>query len=424
MYIFKDVLLDEEVRPIHQSGLPDHTTVLSLIIHTEKTDYYPDKIIELDTVSDYVENISDKLITSLLMGGGDFNQLIYPYRDNLQISTRINYNGKIVETRYKAILLNRQNDTIGAKHSNMDILEIKFQLVNLVYSVTRLKTVNGVINNTLDKILRHYLDKELSSINIDGRVVNPIIDIVPINNDRVYSNVIIKDNIKLIDLPLYFQQKYGIYNGGLGTYIYKDINGKDVISVYPVYNSLIQDDKRMKLIIYLPDADEASLINKTAIIRNNELQVIVTKNFKYSDIGDSKLFDQGAGFKTVNSNQVIDRVYEKKDGVITSTKDAMVDTQSIKNTADGLPMASHNGITDNLYAVRTKFIYNNSKKLQCQWNYSRPDYLYPGMPVEVVHYKDGIIRETGVLMSAGSNINNNSKVSTTLLNVIINGKVE
>ena len=38
--------------------------------------------------------------------------------------------------------------------------------------------------------------------------------------------------------------------------------------------------------------------------------------------------------------------------------------------------------------------------------------------------KDGIIRETGVLMSAGSNINNNSKVSTTLLNVIINGKVE
>ena len=96
MYIFKDVLLDEEVRPIHQSGLPDHTTVLSLIIHTEKTDYYPDKIIELDTVSDYVENISDKLITSLLMGGGDFNQLIYPYRDNLQISTRINYNGKIV----------------------------------------------------------------------------------------------------------------------------------------------------------------------------------------------------------------------------------------------------------------------------------------------------------------------------------------
>ena len=197
-----------------------------------------------------------------------------------------------------------------------------------------------------------------------------------------------------------------------------------MISVYPVYNSLIQDDKRMKLIIYLPDADEASLINKTAIIRNNELQVIVTKNFKYSDIGDSKLFDQGAGFKTVNSNQVIDRVYEKKDGVITSTKDAMVDTQSIKNTADGLPMASHNGITDNLYAVRTKFIYNNSKKLQCQWNYSRPDYLYPGMPVEVVHYKDGIIRETGVLMSAGSNINNNSKVSTTLLNVIINGKVE
>lgn len=423
-----NILLEEEVRPIYQSGLPNHVMNLSLIIHTEEKDYYPDKVIEMDVISDYNANLSDQIIVSLFMGGADFKQLLYTERDNIQITTLVNFNGKVLETRYKAFLLNRQTDTIASKNSNMDMLEIRFQLINMLYGVLRLKTINGIpTNSSLDSVIRHFMDKELANVNIDGRQVKPLVDLTKLNNTRVYDNIILKDRIKLLDLPMFLQKEYGLYSGGLGTYIYKDTNGQDIIAVYPIYNASLQDEKKMKMILYLPNSSDADadVLNKTAIIYNNELQIIATTNITYKDMGETKHYDEGASFKTINSNQVMDRVYTKSNGVVTADKTKMIDSQALKETKDTLTMPSFDGTTDNLYVVRSKYIFNNSKLLQTQWNYSRPDYLIPGMNVEVVHYTNGVInREEGILISSSSSYTNDNKICRTLLNVLINGKVE
>lgn len=428
---YNNPLLNEEINSIISNDLPQHTSSVEAIIHTEDADHYIKDVIGVDILSDYDAALTDDITLSCMMGTGDSHALIYPYRDNLQITIKLNFNGKIIEVRYKAFLISNTNNMLTPMNSSIDnveknkysIDEVKFKCVNMLYGLLRLKTVNGVMSNVrLDTIIRYYFNKELKNITIDGKPILPILDIDEINNDRLYSNIVIRDGISLLDLPTELQTEYGIYNGGIGTYIYNngDVN---IISIYPSFNSEIFDIDRLKLVVYIVDIPTVDMVEKTCVIVNNELRVLLTSNVSYESTGEDVLYNGGVSFKAVNANNVMDRVYDKQDGVVTSNANNVIDSQAIAKSKDGLSIPKHVGVTDNLYMVRSSFIRASSKILKAQWNYSRPDLLYPNMPVEVVHSNNNtIIREDGTLLSTYSNISNSQRVTSSLLNIIINRK--
>ncbi len=417
MLVFTNPLLEDEVSEIYSNSFPEHTTIVDMIIHTEDDDYYPSNVIGMDVTRDYAGKVTDNINISM-MGLGEYNTIIKANRDKLQITIYINYNGKIYEDRFKAIVLTDDDEF----KDKMSMLEITFQCVSLNYALVKNMTSSGVISNTkLDDIIRHHMLKQLDNLEIDSRKSKPLVDITDIHNTRLYNNVVINDKITILDIPSHLQAKYGVYNGGIGTYLYKNNKDDLVLSVYSLYNT-DSIPKLRKLIIYIPDNDNPSkVINKTVLLDNDELKIIVTGSVK--EIGrndDLADFDYGSGFATVNSNQVMDRVGTKVGSKVSTSSDRYIDSQKVSSRND-MPNIKVLDNNDNLYAVRTVNLLNKSMVKSMQWNFSRPDYLIPGMGVEIVqNYNGNIIREKGVLISNHSRYDNNYRNCITMLNVSIN----
>lgn len=426
--IFNNPLLEDEISDIFNNDFPDHTTLFAVIIHSEEEDYYPQDIFTMDIVRDYDSKLTDNIVISMLMTKDEFNRHIFNNRDDLQITLVIDYNGKIHKERMKALLVTNPDGRMLATRSeitgmNADehtMIDVEIQCISFLYSVLKDITSNGVMRgDTLDNVIRHYLSSEMEQVVINSQKVEPIIDLVDIHNSRAYNNIIINDNVTLLDIPTYLQKEYGLYNGGIGTYVYN--NGlKDVITIFPLYNSEVVSGER-RLITYVPDKPMAAdITNKTVVLDGDNLRVIVTSLSKRVDKGFMSDYTYGYGFKSVNSNQVLDRTMEKDGDVVSSDSTKSIDSIGVESKA-GLASAKKLPDTDNLYAVRSEFLRARSVMVSMQWNFSRPDLLIPGMGVDIVRTEEAeVIREKGTLISSYSKYDNTQRCVTTLLNVLVN----
>lgn len=426
--IFNSPLLEDEISGILNNDFPEHTTLFSLIIHSELEDFYPKNIFHMDIVRDYDGTLTDHNVVSLVMTKKEFNTHIFKHRDDLQVTVVIDYNGRIHKERMKALLISNPTDRMegdksdisGLDASEHTLVNVELQCISFLYSMLKNITVNGVLRDSkLDSVMRHYISSEMSKVTINGKKVLPTVDMVPIHNSRVYNNTIIPDSITLLDIPTFLHKQYGVYNGGMGTYVYN--NGvKDIVAIFPLYNSDVTAGVK-RLVVYVPDKPIAgNVINKTVLVDGDSIRIIVKTNSKRIDNGEVADFDKGSGFKTVNSNQVLDRTLTSSGGTVTSDSSKSIDSLAV-NTKAGLAAPKMLPSTDNLYAVRTSFLRGRSVTISMQWNFSRPDLLVPGMGVDIVRTENSkIIREKGTLISSYSKYDNEYKNCTTMLNIIVN----
>lgn len=427
MRLFKNPLLETEASSIYENDLPNHRTEVTAILHTEDKDYYPNNIFSLETLSDY-DKLTDNKILTVLLGKSEYRKIILSNRDKFQITVIVNYNGLKLTERYKAIMVSAPVDEMNSESgaglvggaTEGDLITIEIQCLSVLFSVLKHWTSSGVASNVnVHDVMKGYVSRNMADVKINNKPTEPIVDIVEPDNTRLYNSIIMKDKISILDLPTYIQRKYGVYNGGLGTYVHT-VKGKPTISIYPLFISK-PSDTRHRLVIYLSDVvGLADLTNKTTIFINNELRIIVSTDSVRLDKGDMADMDSGAGIVSINSNQVLDRTYQVEDGKLKVNSDNMVDKITSDSKNDMKTMKSL-GPNDNLYYERSKVVRAKAKILQFQWNYSRVDYLYPGMGVDIVRVKyDKIIREKGTLISHYSKIDNSYLNETTLLNIIVN----
>lgn len=427
MRIYNNALLNEEVDGIINNNFPEHTTLVSAIIHTENKDFYPNNVICLEEQNDY-SKLTGVFVLTLIMGNIEYKKLLVEHRDNFQVSIYRDFNGKRTKCRYKGVLITTPADSMSAdairgytdNAVDGDIIAVEIQCVSFLYSILKQISLNKVPTNTnVENVIRYYLENEMSKVRVNNIPIVPNIDMVKPHNTREYRSILLKKNISLLDIPTYLQKEHGVYNGDIGTYIhYKD--NKEIISVYPLYNT-DKPAEGIKMNMYISDTPGLpDLSNKTVLLDNGILKILVQSDVGRIDNGDLADYDIGGGFKSTNSNQVLDRTYTKSGGVLKADSSKMIDSQSngSKNSMATIKMLD---TTDNLYAVRSEVLKNKSKIIQAQWSFSRPDYLYPGMSVEIIRIKyDKIIREKALLISSFTKYDNAYKNSHTLLNLIIN----
>lgn len=427
MNIFTNALLNEECNNIVDNDFPEHDTVVAAIIHTEDKDFYPNNVISLEEKNDYNE-LTGVYVLTLVMGIKEYKDLLVTNRDSFQVSIYKNHNGKKISARYKGVLMTMVPDEMDPDMGRIytdnaidgDLIEVEIQCVNFLYSILKQITVNTSINGTtVTDVMRYYLANEMSKVKINNIPMTPTVDIVPSPNTREYGSIVLKSGIGLLDMPTYIQKTYGVYNGDIGTYVYNK-DGKDLISVYPLYNTG-NTPEGIRLAVYISDAPGVTdLSNKTVVLDNDVLKIIVQSDIGRIDDGELADYDKGGGFKTTNTNQVLDRTYKKDGGKVTADSSKMMDSQSngSKNNMSTVKMI---GSSDNLYAVRSEIMKNKAKLIQAQWNFSRPDYLIPGMGVDLIRIRYGkIIREKAVLTSTFTKYDNAYRNSHTLLNIMIN----
>ena len=427
MNLFTNSLLNEEVSSVIDNHLPDHHTVVSAIIHTEEKDFYPNNIICLEESNDYSKLTSVTILT-VLMGILEYKKLLVKNRDNFQVSIYRDHNGKRIKNRYKGVLVTMPPDDMDVDISRLysdnavdgDLITVEIQCVSFLYSILKQISIGAAVNDTtVEDFIKYTLHSEMSKVKINNIQIKPNIDMIKAANTRKYTSLTIPQNVSLLDIPTFIQKKEGVYNGDIGTYIHQK-DGKDIISVYPLYNTDAVSSG-IRLAIYVSDVKGVSdLSNKTVVLDNDLLKIIVMSDIGRIDNGELSDYDVGGGFKSTNSNQILDRTYNKSGGVLKADSTKMIDSQS-NGSKNGMATVKMLGPTDNLYAVRSEVIKNKSKILQLQWNFSRPDYLVPAMGVDIIRVRYGkIIREKAVLLSSFTKYDNKYKNSHTLLNVMIN----
>lgn len=374
--------------------------------HTVKEDFTVMKIISIDVIRDYANNIGDQLHVKFKITLGDYMVRFYPFRANLEFSIkRITLtegssnkapDTKVDVVRYKAVFPSDMCPVPTGSDldqydyetlNNADVLDITLQLLDRSLEPLRIKTVYGVFRGVTPKqVINSFLGGESIKVLIDGKPAVDGVDVVDPDNTDTQSNLVFPSGSILTGIPTYLQEKLcGVYATGVGTYL-QYYNGKHLWFVYPLFNTKrFKAGKVDRVIIYAIPQDRFTGVDRTYFKDGSVLKIIATTNKKYNDDADTGFMNRGSGFRMADA-----RTFMKKPVELTPDGPKAVRTQLnhesvTEDRADGLNFApSNNGPSSNPFVMYSKIQSMKVARVDFVWENSDPEQLYPGMPCKYV----------------------------------------
>jgi len=366
----------------------------------------------IESYSDFLNNVTDHILVYVSTDIDSFKNKLQSHTDNLTVRIKTDYCEYLNDT-YKAKIVNVDvlNKTIMTEEKrkeNGDIVLI-VQCIRIKYLELRRKYVSGVHNKTnLENVLNYEI---LNGINDTEKIEN-ISLLARINNLKTYKSVIIKTGTRLLSLPKYLHDKYGLYNGGIGTYLYRN-----TFYTYPVYKNTDEYNSRLSLEIIITNKQYIGSIDIVHKLEGNKLKILVNKVVSMNGTDDSKTVDNGSGIIRPSLGNLID-----KDIILHEGK-ALVDSRNNivykQNNNEDSPYIYDT--VSNIFQNKSTISKNNSKIYQFKWNNSVIDLLHPGMSVVVLLLdNDGkIVKENGILLKVDTVINNMYKNIISMLTVAV-----
>jgi len=432
--IEETVLANEIYNIIGNKSAGVYNVKHSLILHTKELDVPIDTVESIEIMRDYNNNISDIIIATFFMDMGDYVKDIHPFRDNLMLTISRNINGYKVRDMYKFIIVNNQNGINGSRYTRSSRDELnKYeqarvigQCVDRTVEVLRLQSVSGIYRNTTIKDLIHSsMLSSISKTSIDSTTTDIAFNLIEPHNNRVYQHLTIPTGTNVMDLPSYLQDtEYGVYNGGVGTYLqnYSCKECPDMsVFVYPLYNREIFDQVDKKLIVYAINSTKFDMVEHTYLVDGDLVKIIAGGSTVTKDDAENDMMNQGNGYTYVDANTVLERnVIVTDDGIVADTDKTNI-SGIIKERKDGADKTVHLGATDNVYRHRSDIIKSEMMLVQITWSYANPELLYPGMPV-LYNYVDneyGLVKLKGSLQSLFVLYNEGTKTVNSVMNLMV-----
>lgn len=421
-----------EIKKIIYSGKKDIRYEYRGMVHTEKEDIPVIRIISIDNIRDYVNNIGDHIHIEFKMALGEYAIRLYPYRNNLEFTikkiplkewiTRKDEKIPIETVRYKAVFILNQNPIVNVSElehidpeslNKVDIIDVKLQLIDRCLEPLRVKTVQGIFRNYKQKdIIHSLLGGESLKVLVDGKPSIDGIDIVEPDNKELIKHYVVPDGMHLIALTSHLQEEMnGIYNSGLGTYyqIYKKMK---FWFVYSLYDFKRFDEPVNKAIFYAVTEEKLPGEDRTFRRENDIVHIVVTAARKYQDSAETDYMNYGVGFRTSDA-----RPYMKKPVKITLAgpvgsrvnlnHEAAVEDR--KDNLNYMPVTSrklssnkffgHRGISSNPFVDYSDINARNTARFDLTWENADPQQLHPGMPCKYIYMdRNKLVELKGVIL--------------------------
>lgn len=419
--------LFEKVMSIGDAGNPVHFTWTAEIL-IGNTVIKAHALKEFARIADYVKNKFDVIHTTLMVTNTIYVGDIIPNKDSLQI--RITRHGRAREGgilsgarsdshTFDAFMLKKGSPSLaggtegGAMGEMGAFAEIRFQLLPRGLTEFRLVEQAGVFRNvTMTNLLKGLLTQPLQSLKGKSLPVT----VAEGDNTRTFRQFVIPTGIKLIDLPTYIQIERGMYSSGIGYYL--DNAGW---WLYPLTDfNRFNKVKRTLTIVYVDN--EEMVGNDTSYFHNGDNLVILVNNPSYTDSSEAALNNIGNGIRYVQQSNLLDqfRDHVEGEGIVPPGRNIR------QSVAEKRPNGLNNFITpvtkfsDNPFLHMSNISPALCGKLSATWAFSRPDLLYPGMPVKYLYKDKGeVVSRTGTL--TGHVSQTTSKQSSTTDNRYITG---
>ena len=410
---------------------------IKLVLHTEKHDIYSLTFVSLEIYQDFINHISDYILTTFMIPLGDFVKVIYPHRNNLELTIVIDNAIK----RYKLILL---SDTANfARYANQtqedlnkqEYTKIEAQCLDRAVELLRTQEVTGIFRNTtVENVIQSTLLEATKNIAIDGQIQHTHLSITKPNNTRTYNHIVIPNGTKSIDIPTYLQEtSYGVYNGSIGLY-YQQVNRSKLypnkketgtenhLFVYPLHKTNIANTTTRKLVIYQLPTTQLAPIQNSFVIDNDLIKIVIDNSSDTLDTGDKEYMNYGEAFNTIEPNSIMNRPHKVSKGKTpTISYSETTYNMAIKRREDSTSLSRTVRTTDNMYRERSKVLRTLGSILKFTWNSADIEYLYPAMPVTYTRMNsyNQIEQYQGILHHVYNRIDNTSE-SVAILTVYLN----
>jgi len=381
------------------------------------------KVISLDRVRNYSQDHSDVIMLRVAVGLGTYTHRLYPFKQSLSVKLYQKEvlpagGGKdldsvpIVSEDYEAILVDAVSPSLvnGTQAADdeetgdrSDIVTLDVQLIEKVANVQRGVEVGGVFRNTtVQKVIKLLFSAEvdvdkppilpfISQEYIDDQIREAVVgcDIVDCDNTTVYDHIVIPHGTRLVDVPLYLQRVYGVYNSGIGYYYQHGI-----WFVYPLFNPMRFNDETNHLIIANVAANRMPGIEKSYRIEEpifyGKTFIIATGDVVHQDTTETLQLNQGNGYVMGRTSGMLDRFSDATANVVTvkgddTTLEGLVESRSGHNFI----RTAKEHISDNTYLQNSRLAKQVGALVQLRWDNSKAKVLYPGMPLRLLYIKGG-----------------------------------
>jgi hypothetical protein len=398
--LYREILaiINGNSKPVHFSW--------SAIIHVDKLNYNPLKILSIDFSQDYENNYSDEIIITLSILGGTYAKDIYPFKDKVDItllrtpitevagSTQAN---QLRETeRYTATLLDTGNPIIEGNGANTptreslnltNIFEVSFQLVNKSLEQMRMMSVGGIYRSvTAIDVIKCVLTNEMKKIVVEG-IRKPVgVDIIDGYNKQVREHVVIPHGTKLVNLPEYVHQKCGgIYSSGFGYYFQKAH-----WFIYPCYDTSRFNSASKTLTIINVPRNKFPNIERTYRADGKNTTIMATGEVKFRDDSEVQQLNLGNGVRFSSADNFMSNfstTTDNKTSVSRGSNNTEVTASPRANGNNNVHISS-DPINSNPFLEYSKLARRQGSMISLSWENSLPSLVSPGMMVKIL-YLDG-----------------------------------
>lgn len=352
---------------------------------------------------DFVTNFADETTIEVMMDTRKFFDVVCRNQDNLEVylrkrqmaenSTLFVIGGENIVTRYKAILLNPPKQglgvgtggTSGITDPDQTVTIAKFQLIDYTALELKLSTWQGLMENTKpSEALAMILSGISENIGQGTNMEIQGIHAAKADNEKE-GYVIIPQGTPVKDMAQFIQQEYGIYNFGIGSYLF----GNHWF-VYPLFNNNRYNTEQLKIAISVIDK-KFDILNfpRTYVVSNNVLTIMTSSDANLVQNSAADQLTAGTGIRVVNSIENNGGNTDKKgvnDNQVTIDGKNAVSTFNVVNRKDNMQniqtVYSEQG---NMHHLISSVAGNQGSYLTIKWEFANPNLIQPGMPVRIAY---------------------------------------
>ena len=421
MVTIKKPIFDKAVIDTLSKSLPYVNPDITAHIHIDDETIPVPYIVYYENKADYNKALTDETFIEFFINTSTYRDILVPNSNNLKMSivykvNRDNSNNNIYYMKVYNLLLTYVDKNLKESQrqfltsNSLDATSLTYlrgQLVDpILYKIKPLITSGIYRNVKVSDVIYGVINKEFTKLNI-----NYIHNLVPPDNNRVYDHIIVKSRTKVIKLPHYLQTgDYGVYNGGIGTYITQDTIDRYTLYNYPLLDySKFNVGNRDRLIIYNPiktnlginDISHAEDISKKCNSTAYKDYKIVTPNVEILDKQDRKFIETFDTLYNVDPYKAFSyESVELSDNTVAFDTPNLTSLYQSSSNKSNVTNFLYTNMDDNLFKYRSLLVYNETVLAKITIPNVESTIFKPGMPVKYIYLKDNIAVElNGVLQS-------------------------
>lgn len=398
-------------------------------IHTPYTDHPALIVLNHSLFRDYIENFSDVISVTCVLGSGTIDQHITPFAAELEatISLRpvadtpdklddlvnptneIRYKAMLFDKSIKAIESNEMTDVSSFVKDINDVKTITLQLINPLQERLRALSFGGTIRdaNPLAAI-RYLLTRYSKPEGLDNTNQVVGVNVAEGYDTKVRKHIVVPHQTPIISLPKYICDTVGgIYSTGFQYYLQK--NHWYIFSPYDT-NAFSKASRTLTIINV--SKRELSQVEKTFRLTDTQVILLSTGETRMTRLSDKLTADGESGARYVDANKVLEgygvtgenklKVSRKNNAseflskpmadMANQTPNPDKQVRYIKNTPGKITAGHLNELS--------MVARSNCSLLQAVWENAVDGLLFPGMPVRVIYMYDGAPKQVyGTLVS-------------------------